>query len=368
MKNDAAPPPRTHRWFAARRPSRPPRSFAQRAVTLFAVGYPLLLMAVVLVLRFVGERTWVTTVALYLPRWPFAAGALLLLLFAMLRRNVAWLAASLLTLLIWAFPLAGLQLGHSRERTPEHRVLRVLSYNVDSNRRPEALLAEIRLVNPDLFLLQEARTSKAQAWWQLDGYHFSVEGQFILGSRFPIAEVLPLPRDHDTPLGWGRAVRYRVTLPETSLVIFNVHPPSPRLAFRALARDVASERAEGTFWPDAAAIAAVSRDAAVRADNLRVVADEARQEALPVIVAGDTNLPDLSPVLAETFGGMHDAFLEVGLGFGYTFPNGRSFSPWMRLDRILTNDAFRTLDFRVLAAGASDHRGIVAELELLPPP
>jgi endonuclease/exonuclease/phosphatase family metal-dependent hydrolase len=95
-----------------------------------------------------------------------------------------------------------------------------------------------------------------------------------------------------------------------------------------------------------------------------------------VIIAGDTNLPGASWVLCTTLDGYADAFAEAGAGFGYTFPAGTGEQtdgtrsnrvPWMRLDRVLTNDAFRPLAVRVVPTTVSDHGAVVADLELLRP-
>jgi endonuclease/exonuclease/phosphatase (EEP) superfamily protein YafD len=104
-----------------------------------------------------------------------------------------------------------------------------------------------------------------------------------------------------------------------------------------------------------------------RARQLRVVVDDARRSALPVIIAGDTNLPELSMVLARTFAGFQDAFGEVGSGFGYTFPaNRRRLGPWMRIDRIFVSQALRVLDFTTLSPAGSDHLPVLAVLQRSP--
>jgi vancomycin resistance protein VanJ len=71
-----------------------------------------------------------------------------------------------------------------------------------------------------------------------------------------------------------------------------------------------------------------------------------------VIIAGDTNLPDLSRIFRENLSGFDDAFAAVGRGFGYTYP---SKLPWLRIDRILTSGKLRAVDFRIGDARASHH-------------
>jgi endonuclease/exonuclease/phosphatase family metal-dependent hydrolase len=85
----------------------------------------------------------------------------------------------------------------------------------------------------------------------------------------------------------------------------------------------------------------------------------ARRETVPVIIAGDTNLPQLSATL-RNFEGFQDGFAEAGVGFGYTFPTRR---PWMRLDRIYASQQLRFLSFRIGSDAASDHLCVVADIE-----
>jgi vancomycin resistance protein VanJ len=90
------------------------------------------------------------------------------------------------------------------------------------------------------------------------------------------------------------------------------------------------------------------------------IAERAAASTHAVIVAGDTNLPSLSWTLAEHLGHFRDAFSAAGVGFGYTFPARH---PWMRIDRVLTNDKLTAVAFRLGNATGSDHRWVFAVLE-----
>ncbi len=100
-------------------------------------------------------------------------------------------------------------------------------------------------------------------------------------------------------------------------------------------------------------------NAGLREHQLDAVAVRARAEKIPVIIAGDTNSPALSPALAEAFGEYRDGFREVGFGFGHTYPAA---VPWLRLDRIFSSHDIGFSSFQVGCEGASDHLCVVAEL------
>jgi endonuclease/exonuclease/phosphatase family metal-dependent hydrolase len=70
-------------------------------------------------------------------------------------------------------------------------------------------------------------------------------------------------------------------------------------------------------------------------------------------------LPTQSWLFHSTFSRLHDGFSEAGHGFGYTFPAKH---PWMRIDRIMSDDHFRFLSFVVGEKIQSDHMYVIAEL------
>jgi endonuclease/exonuclease/phosphatase (EEP) superfamily protein YafD len=103
---------------------------------------------------------------------------------------------------------------------------------------------------------------------------------------------------------------------------------------------------------------------ALRTRQIAAATEAARRSKDPVLLAGDTNLPEGSLIARSYFAPFHDAFVDVGFGFGHTFP---AKLPWMRIDRVLGGPRVRFLDVRVLPRGASDHRAVVVDFEIVPP-
>ena len=87
--------------------------------------------------------------------------------------------------------------------------------------------------------------------------------------------------------------------------------------------------------------------------------ESAAHEKGRVILAGDTNLPSLSAYAARHLGAYHDAFEQVGTGFGDTFPSAL---PWLRLDRILAGRALTFVRAEVSDDAGGDHLPVIAEL------
>jgi endonuclease/exonuclease/phosphatase (EEP) superfamily protein YafD len=335
-----------------------------RAAKIVAVVYPLALLATTLALCTIGERWWITTVALYLPRiafaapLPFALGAL----FALRLRR--WLWTQLPAVLLLAFPLLGFVLPWPHGSASGASTIRVLSYNVDSGLGGvERVVEEIDRFAPDVVLLQE--TGHNEGFEPLLRARFatvSVVDQFVLATRYPLSTLtgpdkIPFEGRQRSP----RFLRYVLDTPRGPLVVYNVHPVSPREDFAALrgkngfVREVLSGRVlSGASAPR------IQANSDLRALQVATFTDAARHESGPVVIAGDTNLPGLSPVLARNVSGFVDGFTEAGWGLGYTYPNDRR--PWMRIDRVLGSGGVRFSGFQVGDSKASDHLCVVADV------
>src|SRR5215831_19129275 len=81
------------------------------ALRLLAVSYVALLVVVVLALRLVGERWWVTDIGLYLPRVGFALPLPPIAFAAAVTRRWRLLATQAVAGGLLAFPIMGLHLG-----------------------------------------------------------------------------------------------------------------------------------------------------------------------------------------------------------------------------------------------------------------
>lgn len=336
---------------------------AHRLLRIAAVAYPVALLLIWLALRFIGERWWPTTVGLYLPRLELAL-PLPLLVAALAkwgpRRLLVTQAAALLLLIpvlgwTWSFPPAA---------APGARPLRVLTYNINKGRFGyDGIVQVIQGAQADVVLLQEAEENEAQDLApRLPGYEVRSNGQFVIASRFRILEELAPPRVAYQGISHSpRFMRYRLETPEGIVQVYSVHPPSPRAGLEEFRGEgLRHEIQSGRLLENAKAMRLISTIAGLRMAQMRAVAEDAARSPHPVIIAGDTNLPDLSWAYAQTLGGFQDSFRAAGRGFGYTFPAKH---PWMRIDRILSDGRFQFLRSRVIRSRASDHDALVADLQ-----
>jgi vancomycin resistance protein VanJ len=335
-------------------------------VRTLGVAYPVSLLAVALLLRFVGEGFWLTTFALYLPRigfalpLPFVAGGL----FFCRMRRLLWLQAA--SILLVVFPLMGFVVPWRAAKDLNAPTLRVLSFNVDSGfGGAEAIVEQIDRYSPDVVLLEESGNPEAFNRVLESRYPtVVVSGQFVVATRYGIsATVEPDRLPYYGQLRSPRFIRQVLESPLGPIVFYTVHPISPREALFAVRGEngLRKEVLSGRVFASAAA-PLIGINAGLRTLQIQTIAEAAARETGPVVIAGDTNLPGLSRTLHRYLSGYEDAFAKAGWGFGYTFPTNK-WRPWMRIDRILTNDRLRAVRFEVGQGKLSDHRCVVADLQ-----
>jgi endonuclease/exonuclease/phosphatase (EEP) superfamily protein YafD len=294
----------------------------------------------------IGERARLGFLALYAPRLPIVAAAVLGIGIAAFARKRKLVIANAVLSITSPFFIAGLHVNTSASRIiRDEEPIRLATYNVYFGKLGrEKLDDELDATRADLMVLQAAYDSlgdRLRRRYQERHVHQALE--LVLVSRFPIVEVEePEPR---IPSLRPMYVTYVIDTPSGKLVLTNVHPYSPRHALTG-------------EWE-----AQDNIDA--RDEQIRTAVASARRRGLPFVIAGDTNLPEWSAIARRHLGDLDDVFAEVGSGFGYTFPAKRS---WMRIDRVLHGPGVRALDATVQDRGASDHRMLLVTLEMSPRP
>jgi vancomycin resistance protein VanJ len=324
---------------------------------MLAIGYPLALLIFILSLRFVGEKWWATTIALYLPRAPFVV-PLLPLVIAIVwlgPRRLLWTQMLAVGLLL---TLMGFRVAWPTPPTPGALHLTIVSCNVNGGALGvDRILRPLKDRDPDIILLQEVNSMDWPRLRQLaPAYNVQELGQFWIASRWPIAFAMAR-----YPFA-----QYRINTPAGPIALFNVHPISPREGLETIRGDgIRHQFLRGDLF-NTRARAVVARNTKIRLTQLQEIVESAGTYAAgPVIIAGDTNMPDLSWAFANLLGEYGDGFSEAGSGFGYSFPSPRD--PWMRIDRVMADRRhFRFRSFDVINKYISDHFAVTSELELIP--
>jgi endonuclease/exonuclease/phosphatase family metal-dependent hydrolase len=321
------------------------------------VAYPVALLGVILLFRWVGEAWWLTAAALYVPRIVFALPLPLVALGLLALRFRRLLLLQLASVALVVFPLMGLVLPWFRSAEQGAPTVRLLSFNVNSSLGgAEAVKAEIDRYTPDVVLLQEVDDGGRLARLLRPEYP-TVEtwDQFVVATRYPVtSKLIPDPLSFEGKGHHARFVKHVMETPLGRVAFYDVHPISPRQALYTMrgVRNILGGRSA----------ALVRENAGLRTLQVKTIAEAAAADVDPVVIAGDTNLPGLSEIRERYLGGYHDGFEEASWGFGYTFPANK-WRPWMRIDRILTTRQLRFARFEVGHSKVSDHLCVFAELQ-----
>lgn len=338
------------------------RHYLERLLVVSAWAYPAGLITAWLALALVGEGWWVTAALLYAPRLLFAAPLLLLVpgLLLIRRRNLLWTQA--LAALVTLFPLMGLCLPWFASGDAAAKGVKVMSFNVASEwMGADAVLREVDAMKPDIVLLQEASWGGPLLEGLKKRYpHAEASTQFVIGSRYPILEQTePKKVPHYGRERSPRFMRYLIQAPFGNVALYSLHPISPRgtLGIHGFRGTFHNLRTGQLHLKDPEAD--IGANAALRTAQVTAAASMARSERVPVLFAGDTNLPGLSATLRRQLGEYSDAFRQTSWGFGYSYPQKY---PFLRLDRIMASQELTFRDFERGCVGVSDHFCVMADV------
>ena len=328
------------------------------------------LPAVALALGYQWELagSWWLELLQYMP-WPVVLlPALAAFVLAFLLRPV-WRLAAALGLGLVLTVVMGLALN--RGDAGAGRV-RFMTYNIKSylaKQQPGAfdlLAQEVARHDPDILVMQDAGELAALRHRQPElaatvfaGRSVYAHSQYVVASRYPLRDC------HAGDLSFRDSVydyvRCTVTAQGVDIDVVTAHFVSPRQGLAATRRDPAEgiDDWEQNFNDRLAQSRRLAADLGHRADPTRAL-----------IVAGDLNAPETSPVIRTLLTqGLRDAFSAGGRGYGYTHGHSlkmRSalFSSFLRIDHILVSPGIGVADCFAGGAQASEHRPVVADLLL----
>lgn len=308
-------------------------------------------------------NTWWIELTHYVPFPVHLAPAMLALALSFTLRW-PWRVAATCTVALVLTVIMGLAVGRSDAGSGR---LRMMTYNVKAQQASERLggfdrlAAEVATHRPDILVMQDAaeltpasREHMAQAFDHYAGRNVYLHGQYIVLTRYPLRDckAVPLPW-HERPLDYVHCI---VTIDGQDVDLYTVHFISPRKGLNAARR----ERAEGIDdWQQN------FNDRL--GQSRRLAADlKARTSQRPMILAGDLNAVEPSPVIRELLAtGLRDAYSSAGIGYG--FSHGHALKPgfsFLRIDHILVSPDLGVVDAYPGGWRASEHRPVIADLLL----
>ncbi len=326
----------------------------------------LCLLAVLLLwagFAFGTESTWWIELLRYLPYPAFLAPALLALLLSW-PSGWRWRGASLAALAIVLVGVMDLQLH--RGDTPGGAPLRVMSFNAKAYQAGDTpdgfarIAWEIALHDADVIALQDANFAAdnmperlpAPIKAALGDRQVFLSGQYLVASRHPMRDCRP--GSISFPGERHHYVTCTITAHGVEFDFATAHLLSPREGLNATRRERLGGLAE---WRE---------NFAMRMLQSHRLAQDLAAQARPLVLAGDLNAPDSSPVIARLRdAGLRDSFAAAGVGYGYSY--GHSLRPrfsFLRIDHIMVSGEIGVKDSFVGGAEASAHRPVIADLWL----
>jgi endonuclease/exonuclease/phosphatase (EEP) superfamily protein YafD len=327
-----------------------------------SAAYAGLVVAVLGVIHWLSDRWWPATMLMFAPRALFILPVLALAAIAgwQGRQRLWWLHGA--TALLVLGPLMGLSIPFSRlvSAAGDRPRVRILALNQGSGLiTGGAVIRLIERQEPDIICFQEHYTGTEgipdpalEEYLTAHGWQRTKERAIV--SRWPIVEELPPLEDADIGETFWRArmSRARVRAPSgAEFVVASVHLPSMFYAFHDFRSKGVENFKKHMNW---------------RAERTgKAVATLASANDLPLLVAGDFNMPADSTLMADfSLAGLRYAFDAAGWGYGYTRPSSW---PWVRIDHILASDDFTFTRAWVGPDVGSDHLPVLAEAALPAP-
>ncbi len=248
--------------------------------------------------------------------------------------------------------------------------LRMMTYNIKAYLADqkeggyEAIAREVALHDPDILVMQDA-IELTQRHYERPGLVHDLfagrypyqHGQYIVLSRFPLRDcqaiALPQPPHHATS-DYAHCV---LTANGVDIDLYTAHLLSPRSGLNATRRELADGGLDD--W---------QQNFNLRLAQARKIAADlaARRTDRPMILAGDLNAAEASPVIRTLLAtGLRDAFSSAGFGYGYSHGHALRFGfSFLRIDHILVSPGIGVVDAHPGGWQASEHRPVIADLLL----
>ena len=337
---------------------------------LLRFGVALVVLAIVLITaaqQFGRLGPWWLELSRYLP-YPavLVPAAIVLLVSCGLGR--AWVLASAAALALVLTLGMGFVWGRPDPAREGDTPVRLMTYNIKAylamQRRDgfAKLAAEVALQRPDILVMQDAYGARGAP---LDlpatlgpGFalsHVYAAGQYVVASRFALRDCAQgridyRGEDH-------RYVRCVVDVNGVATTLVTAHFESPRHGLNAARREGLDGVDE---W---------QQNYEDRLGQAKALARDLADSARPLIVAGDLNAPESSPVIRSLLAiGLRDAFSSAGRGYGYSYGQAlRIGFSFLRIDHILLSPEIGVARCFAGTGEASDHRPVIADLLLRRP-
>lgn len=240
-------------------------------------------------------------------------------------------------------------------------VISILTYNVQgyksrvrSSKNTKTRIADfIEQSNADIICIQEFSAIEYKSYVSEYPYwvksNIDVPYKSVLGifSKFPIIKKGYL----ELPNSINNAMFVDINVNDRPVRLYNIHLESYKLDSKHQLRNLNSYRF---------VIPTVFQTEIIRIAQAKLVREHINSFDGDVIVVGDFNSTQYSPVYRILKDTKKDTFVEAGNGFGSTF---ELFNYPFKLDHILVDESFEVINHQNFDINLSDHEPVLAEIK-----
>ena len=284
-----------------------------------------------------------------------------ILLISVIFRRTGLIIGGLMASMVFLYFWGGLFIPSAAKGGDQEPALTVMTYNVLArHNHTQPILETILAEQPDVVFIQELNTHLAVALQKelRDEYPYQVLEAVDHPSGIGTISKHPLlDTGESSQLSWmGGPQVLEMSWQGRTITLVNFH----MLAIQHL------DSSQG-----------LSQNFKIRAEEAQALVEIAQQRS-PAILGGDANSTPLSKAHHILSNRLNDAWRQAGFGLGHTFPgstipgsdrpkiNGWYVPQWLaRIDYIFASREWQITSARVARFdGVSDHRGVIATLQL----
>jgi len=311
-----------------------------------------------LLVRFASDVWWPASLLLFGPIWLFGTPLLVLVPAALVSRRRLLLPLGVAAV-VFAWPLMsftvssrGLARAVGGASAPAGS-LRVMTLNVGGGSKDPAELGRvISEIDPHVAVFQECIDALDEKSLREKGYVVELGPGMCLVSKLPLRSVDMIERSGlEDRTGAGKVMMYTFDFDGRDICVFNLHLETIR------------EGIEGLRSRKLSGGSAMEANIGTRNRESERARGHADKQTVPLILAGDFNMPVESAIYRRWWSGFENAFSQAGLGYGRT-KTTRFFGT--RIDHVLVGADWQVESVRVGArlGHGQDHQPVIAELTL----
>ena len=252
--------------------------------------------------------------------------------------------------------------------------MRLMTFNTEGGGIVAVQLRDaIGRLHPDLIAFQECGDALWDTLQALPLWHSARHANLCTASRWPITRVDSMPRSDFQRIaqyglgGTALVARHTIASPHGPLLFVNLHLETARKGLEGLSGkdgfipDRVPSGGQTSSRGDVANQIDINAQIRDRESERAAVWSSRGDKSVPLLIAGDFNLPVESAIFRRHWGAFTDAFEATGTGLGWSKREGTLLR--IRIDHILGNDhAPRPRGTWLGPELGSDHRPVITDL------